>query len=252
MASSLTNLEQFYVTGCPKVTERGVSAIISSSQPGLRALGLESVSPRFASSSPYTLRCLFILTFAYQNMSTFAHQWSTTEALNNLRSITLTISRSLADVEGWTKAVLNLLSSSPLERFQIYATSSSSVGAASDATVPHKSTGSLESTMATFWANFVTAHGHRLRRFSVHRMPIGLASIHEICSRCPNLEELFLVAEPRSLVRFLPAYHPMYRQLNEHDDPLLGSSSQFFLPRTKTEDNPYQLPFRNTIDDRLG
>ncbi|KAJ2933813.1 hypothetical protein H1R20_g3261, partial [Candolleomyces eurysporus] len=173
MASSLTNLEQFYVTGCPKVTERGVSAIISSSQPGLRALGLESVSPRF-------------------NISTFARHYANTEALNNLRSITLTISRSLADVEGWTKAVLHLLSSSPLERFQIYATSS-------DVTVQHKSTGLLESTMATFWANIVAVHGHRLRRFSVHRMPISLASIHAICSRCPNLEELFLVAEPRSL-----------------------------------------------------
>ncbi|KAJ2919166.1 hypothetical protein MD484_g1243, partial [Candolleomyces efflorescens] len=129
-------------------------------------------------------------------MGTFAHQCSTTEALKHLRSITLTISRTLADVEGWTKSVLHLLSSSPLERFQIYATSSSSASANSDVAVPQ---GPVDLTMAKFWTNLVAAHGHRLLRFSVHRMPIGLESIHQICSLCPNLEELFMVAEPRSL-----------------------------------------------------
>jgi hypothetical protein len=87
-------------------------------------------------------------------------------------------------IEDWILDVPALLSSSPLEEFQIY------------------STGPVFESLPTvdFWMAIVNTHGSRLTRFSVHRMLIGLDSIEDICRRCPELEELFIVIEHAALV----------------------------------------------------
>ena len=52
MGSTLVNLESFSLTGCPKVTERGVLAIVLSTRVGLKVLGLENVSTKFVCPPP--------------------------------------------------------------------------------------------------------------------------------------------------------------------------------------------------------
>lgn len=83
----------------------------------------------------------------------------------------------------WTRDVGDLLSSAPLEVFSIYSTSTSI----------------WTPILDEFWKDIMAKHGQRLRRFSVHRMQISLAALEVICSQCPLLEQLFIVAEQREL-----------------------------------------------------
>lgn len=46
MAPFLKNLEFFHLTGCPKVTHKGVRAVLVESETGIVNLGLEGISPR--------------------------------------------------------------------------------------------------------------------------------------------------------------------------------------------------------------
>ncbi|KAF5326254.1 hypothetical protein D9611_000472 [Ephemerocybe angulata] len=196
MAPNLPNLEQFFITGCPKVTERGVSAIVSSTQAGLRELGLEGVSPKF-------------------DMRAFAQHCTHTNALQFLCSIILTTPPSLnttfhstaavgdepandsrleAEWIAWTQSVNHLLSASPhFERFQLYATSTSS------ATTELVRGLWLNHVLSAFWAELVRLHGATIKRFSVLRMAIGEDGVRAICLGCPGLEELFIVSDKRSL-----------------------------------------------------
>lgn len=84
----------------------------------------------------------------------------------------------------WINDVLNLISASPLERFQIY-----SIGVSFEALITED-----------LWNNLVLVHASRLVRISVHRMLISLEAIANICSQCTNLEELFVVMESSTLV----------------------------------------------------
>ena len=121
-------------------------------------------------------------------MAEFRRDCHRINALSRLKSITLTIHQQIL-VEHWTREVASLLSSEiPLESFNIYST-----GAFFESPVTSK-----------LWQDIVTSHSHRLVRFSVHRMLIGLDSIGYICSRCRKLEQLFIVVEPGLLVRILP------------------------------------------------
>ena len=116
-------------------------------------------------------------------MAKFSQQCSKNGALAQLRSITLTVHQQ-TPLDTWMHSVLDLLSPSPLEVFQIYSTGAF-----------------FESPSTTrFWSQLVSAHGARLKRFSVHRMLISLDAIDDICTRCTALEQLFLVLEPASLV----------------------------------------------------
>jgi hypothetical protein len=117
-------------------------------------------------------------------MAKFSHECTKNGALlAQLRSITLTVHQQ-TPLDTWMHSVLSLLSSSPLEIFQIYSTGAF-----------------FESPSTThFWSQLVSTHGPRLTRFSVHRMLIGLDAIDDICTRCTALEQLFLVVEPASLV----------------------------------------------------
>ncbi|KAF8152989.1 hypothetical protein B0H34DRAFT_87411 [Crassisporium funariophilum] len=163
IAPFLVNLEHLYLTGCPKATHKGVWTIISANAQGPLGLGLEGVSPKF-------------------DMDVFASQCISSCALTRLRSITLTVHQQLP-LNEWTKSVIKLLSASPLEFFQIYSTGVF-----------------FESPMTDiFWQQLISAHGQRLVRFSVHRMLIDLEAIMNICVKCINLEQLFVVVEPESL-----------------------------------------------------
>lgn len=64
---------------------------------------------------------------------------------------------------------------------------------------------SLGISLAEFWRDLVCAHGDTLKRFSVLKMPIGLDSVREVCVGCPQLEELFVMMDAGSLVRFFTA-----------------------------------------------
>ncbi|EAU85752.2 hypothetical protein CC1G_04969 [Coprinopsis cinerea okayama7 len=182
LAPLLVNLEQLYLTGCPKVTERGIISILNANKAGLTALGLEGVSPKF-------------------NMTAFAEHCIHSRALTNLQSITLTVSHFI-DPQQWTQAVLTLLSaSSDLTKFQIYATSSTAPRYPTAETLSSHmdSTTSLVGAIPRFLSNLVGVHGEKLERFSIHRIPLGIPSIRELCIRAPNLRELFVVVEPRFL-----------------------------------------------------
>ncbi|TEB39824.1 hypothetical protein FA13DRAFT_1619352 [Coprinellus micaceus] len=191
MAPTLVNLESFSLTGCPKVTERGVLAIVSSTCVGLKVLGLENVSTKF-------------------DMPGFSEHCKHAQSLHSLTSITLTVSQHISDPNTWTKSVASLLSHSPLlSKFHIYSTYIT----ASESMFPDRDLPDLASkvknarsapcalaiALARFWTDLVAAHGDTLRRFSVLRMPISLESIKELCAGCPNLEELFVVANARSV-----------------------------------------------------
>lgn len=121
-------------------------------------------------------------------MTEFARQCNSSGVLKRLRSITLTVHQQLP-MEEWITGVIDLLSTSPLELFQIYSTGAF-----------------LESPMTdNLWSRLILTHGKRLIRFSVHRMLISLEAIQNICMQCTNLEQLFIVVEPNSLVSSLYA-----------------------------------------------
>lgn len=118
-------------------------------------------------------------------MSQFRYYCTHTNALRRLRSITLTVNHQTS-LETWISEVIRLLPDSvPLQTFQIY------------------SSGSFIESPGTerLWSNLVTAHKDGLVRFSIHRMLISLGAIEDICRRCTQLEELFVVVEQHSVVR---------------------------------------------------
>ncbi|KAK0205246.1 hypothetical protein DFS33DRAFT_1326848 [Desarmillaria ectypa] len=163
LAADLQSLQYFYITGCPKVSHHGIWSILSVN-PSIYGLGLEGLSPRF-------------------DMHELARLCSRSPVLHQLRSITLTINQQM-HLQTWMADVLQFLTSSPLEVFQIYSTGAF-----------------FESPMTCdFWREIINTHGTRLTRFSVHRMLVRLESIEDICRRCPNLEQLFVVVEQESLV----------------------------------------------------
>ncbi|KAG2095081.1 hypothetical protein BD769DRAFT_1655447 [Suillus cothurnatus] len=50
-----------------------------------------------------------------------------------------------------------------------------------------------------FWKTIVTMHGSRLKRFSIDRMTISVGALHDVCSRCSVLEQLFVVTTRHNL-----------------------------------------------------
>jgi hypothetical protein len=143
-------------------------------------------------------------------MPGFSEHCKHAQSLHSLASITLTVSQHISDPHTWTKSVASLLSHSPLlSKFHIYSTYIT----ASESMFPDRDLPDLASkvknarsvpcalaiALARFWTDLVAAHGDTLRRFSVLRMPISLESIKEMCAGCPNLEELFVVANARSV-----------------------------------------------------
>ena len=80
----------------------------------------------------------------------------------------------------------DLVSSSPLEYFQLYSTplAQDLKGIQLDHLV----------------AALISTHGPRLKRFSINRLPISLEALYNVCTRFTNLEQLFTVVEQEDLV----------------------------------------------------
>lgn len=116
-------------------------------------------------------------------MSAFKVTCFRTLAFKRLKAITLTVGADVA-LTDWSRDVGDLLSSVPLEAFSVYSISTSAW-----APVPSE-----------FWKCIVEKHGQRLKKFSVHRIRIGLAALRTVCSQCPLLERLFIVVEQHELV----------------------------------------------------
>ncbi|PPQ99304.1 hypothetical protein CVT24_009172 [Panaeolus cyanescens] len=102
LAPHLVNLEYLHLAGCPKVTEKGVWAAVSSNRFGLLGLGLEGLSNKF-------------------DMQALSGNCVSTGALDRLRSITLTINHQV-NLQEWVDSVILLVSRSPVRLFQIYST----------------------------------------------------------------------------------------------------------------------------------
>jgi len=168
LATNLVMLEHLHIVGCPKVTHRGVWYLVSASSNGLVGLGFENLAPTF-------------------DISDFGKRCNESNALHRLRSITLTIdSQTAGDIPKWLQGVEALLSFSPIEVFQIYST------------YAYFDAGTM-SAMDIFCSKIVSTHGRRLARFSVHRMRISMDAILDICLRCKELEQLFVVAHSKDL-----------------------------------------------------
>ncbi|KAJ7196070.1 hypothetical protein GGX14DRAFT_474011 [Mycena pura] len=157
LAPSLCSLEQFSITGCPRVTYLGIWSILSHNTAGLHVLGLEGLPRNF-------------------NIGALSSRCTSSDVLVRLRSFTLSIYS-----DTWLAAALEMLAQAPLQQIQLYATHGAlAPSAAAD----------------TFWTDLVTAHGARLTRVSVHRMPISLRTIADVCARCTSLRQLFVVVDP--------------------------------------------------------
>ncbi|KAJ6462586.1 hypothetical protein C8R45DRAFT_1220543 [Mycena sanguinolenta] len=161
LAPNLVHLEQFAITGCLRVTHRGVWAILSHNVAGLRTLALEGLTPRF-------------------DLAALTAHCAGTAVLSHLYSFTLSVHN-----DTWLTSAAALLAHAPLEIVQLYAADP----LAFTPTAPADA----------FWHAFVSTHGACLTRVSVHRMAISLRAIEDICVRCPALRQLFVVVDPTAL-----------------------------------------------------
>ncbi|KAF8188936.1 hypothetical protein K438DRAFT_1593739 [Mycena galopus ATCC 62051] len=161
LAPNLTQLEQFSLTGCLRVTHRGIWAILEHNAAGLRVLALEGLAAKF-------------------DLAALSRLCADTPVLASLHSFTLSL-----HTDAWLTATAALLAHSPLEIVQLYASDP----------LAFTPTASPDA----FWHAIVSAHGARLTRVSVHRMAISMRAIQDICVRCPALRQLFVVVDPSAL-----------------------------------------------------
>jgi len=118
-----------------------------------------------------------------QDMGAFSSQCTHAGSMISLKSLTLTLHAHLIS-DSWIKQMDDLLSLSPIELFQVY-----SVITTNDSPLANL----LVSSM-------LSAHGHRLTKFSVHRIRLDLNTIREVCRRCPELNQLFITLSSRDIV----------------------------------------------------
>lgn len=120
------------------------------------------------------------------------------------------------------KDVSSLVSSSPLEYFQLYCS----------AVFVNLKTIQLDDFVATL----ISTHGSRLRRFSIHRLPISLKALYEVCTEFPNLEHLFVVVEQMEPVcPCLKTSLVPFRSVS-------GAHRILSIESHKTPGDPHQLP----------
>ena len=117
-----------------------------------------------------------------KNLPEFDLQCRKAQLLNRLTSLTITINYPLWN-SLWAKDIPSLVSSSPLECLQLYA-----------ATVIK------EGRLDDFVTSLISVHGSRLKRLSLHRLPISLKALDEVCTGFINLEQLFIAVEQEGLV----------------------------------------------------
>lgn len=130
---------------------------------------------------------MYITETLFQDILRLSEECQAHDALRSLKSFTITIGPTI-DPSKWTPHVVAMLSATPLEYLQIYCSGGYRLSSLDD----------------DLCRSIVSTHRNRLKRFSVHRIPLSLESLHEICLRCTKLEQLFIVIERDSLVRHLP------------------------------------------------
>jgi len=121
-----------------------------------------------------------------KDLPEFDRQCRKAQLLNRLTSLTITVNVPLWN-SGWAKDILSLVSSSPLEYFQLYGTT----------TIEDK-----EAQLDDLVTTLISVHGSRLKRLSLHRLPISLKVLDDVCTSFTNLEQLFVVVEQEALVGF--------------------------------------------------
>ncbi|KXN87161.1 hypothetical protein AN958_09125 [Leucoagaricus sp. SymC.cos] len=206
MAPYLKNLEVLHLTGCPKVTHKGLRVVLEESERGVRNLALESVSPRLelaqllptSPSQPLTLQNLRSLTISIPPLHSAPAQISSSLVSSSTSPTSpapfppSTYPHAPASttthptLQTYTTTLLQILTyhAPNLEMFQIYS--------------PHMFFEPCQATSELF-LGLARKHGERLKRISVHRMLIGLDVIREVCKMCQTMEEFFVVVEPGGL-----------------------------------------------------
>lgn len=175
-----------------------------------------------------------------------AHKGSAScPGLISLTSLTLTIHPSTI-TPAFTEGVLALLASSPLLHFQIYASSStrgptSTVTTASYIATPSHSSASSQAQSTKerqededkarrqalvddFCRRVVDNHGATLKRFSFHRIRLSLSVVEEVCRKCADLEQLFMLIMPEELVRFVGSSPVLPKSLIQIVSPRTAAS----------------------------
>ncbi|KAI0041912.1 hypothetical protein FA95DRAFT_1548149 [Auriscalpium vulgare] len=164
----LQRLEHLYLAGCPKVTDKGIWAMISHNVNGLVGLGIEGLSSSF-------------------DMGALSTHCARAGGLTSLTSFTLTIHPGHT-TGSWMSSTTDLLSHSQLQIFQVYAT-----------------TASFNNLLADrFCMSVITVHGHHLTRFSFHRLRVSLDAIEHVCRMCAHLEEIFVLVHADELAALGP------------------------------------------------
>lgn len=141
--------------------------------------------------------------------------------MNRLTSLTISIDYALSK-SSWKKDIPSLVSSSPLERFELYYYT---------AIIRDPKEIQLDDLVTTL----ISTHGPRLMRFSIHRLPISLKALYDVCTEFTNLEHLFVSVEEKDLVsaclRIRPAVHQFvsgtYRKLVIESHKTPGGPPQF-------------------------
>ncbi|KAF9645469.1 hypothetical protein BDM02DRAFT_3181243 [Thelephora ganbajun] len=169
ISGDLSGLDELHLTGCQRVTHEGLTKALHHNKNGIKSLSIESISPLL-------------------NLTEFDRQCQEVQLLNRLASLTITVNVLLWN-STWVKDIPSLVSSSPLEYFQLYGT-----------TVIKDQ----EARLDDFVAALISVHGPHLRRFSLHRLPISLKALDDVCTGFTNLEQLFIVVEQEDLVNTRP------------------------------------------------
>jgi hypothetical protein len=148
---------------------------------GIKSLDLEDISPLV---SPHRLPWRWHLIRFSKDIPEFDLQCRKAQVLNRLTSLTIAIDYPIWN-SPWAKDIPSLVSSSPLEYLQLYG----------PAVIKDK-----EARLDNLVTNLISVHGSRLKRFSLHGLPVSLKALDDVCTGFVNLEQLFIVVELGDLV----------------------------------------------------
>jgi len=175
------------LTGCRKVTHEGLAKALHHNKDGIKSLSIDGISPTLVRShrSP---RKWYLIGFS-KDLPTLDRHCRKAQLLNRLTflSIAITIPQS-----EWAKDIPSLISSSPLEYLQLYR-----ANAIEDSEVQ----------LDSFITALISTHGSRLKRLSLHRLPISLGALNRACAGFTNLEQLFVAVKQRDLVGPWPSVY---------------------------------------------
>ncbi|KAI0341442.1 hypothetical protein BDW22DRAFT_1408085 [Trametopsis cervina] len=190
LSCHLNQLESLYLVGCPKVSHHGLWSIVSANEGRLQGLGMEVLNSSF-------------------DLLKFSELCIQSAALRSLQSISIHMDVKSAS-PSWQRNVVDLLSKSPVESFHI-----SSLAGEAAVNLPDD-----------FCAEIVDAHSRTLRKFSVDRMRLSMASIKYICERCTGLERLFVVMQHEDMNELAVALSFAQNLRAFHATRSLGSESE--------------------------